>query len=45
VTPRARLLLAIIVLQAAVPTWALMVRWSGDGSAVRFGWHMFAGLS
>jgi len=41
---RSHLLLAVIALQVAVPMVALVLRWSGDGSAIRFGWHMFAGL-
>ena len=44
-TGRARLLLLVIAVQIVVPTVALVLRWAGDGSAVRFGWHMFAGLS
>lgn len=38
------LLLAVIALQVLVPTVALVLRWSAGGTAIRFGWHMYAGL-
>jgi hypothetical protein len=41
---RRRLLLTVIALQVTVPTTALVLRLLQDGEAVRFGWHMFAGM-
>jgi hypothetical protein len=37
-------LLAVIALQVAVPTLMLVLRLTGDGSAMRFGWQMFSGV-
>jgi hypothetical protein len=37
-------LIAVIALQVAVPTVMLVLRWTGDGTALRFGWHMFSGV-
>ena len=42
-TGRARLLLLVIAVQIVIPTVALVVRWTGDGTMVRFGWQMYAG--
>jgi hypothetical protein len=41
---RRRLLLAVIALQVTVPMTALILRLLQDGEAIRFGWHMYAGM-
>ena len=37
-------LLAVIAVQVAVPSVMLVLRLTGDGNAMRFGWQMFSGV-
>lgn len=38
------ILLAVIAAQIMVPTVMLLLRLTGDGTALRFGWQMFSGV-
>lgn len=38
------LLVLFVLVQVAIPTYGLLIRWAGGSASARWSWHMFSTL-